>query len=48
MDLPDQYSGIGPDLSEHFLSKNRVEGILLIFISDYMYYDIICFYKLSS
>ncbi|PWA87078.1 protein FAR1-RELATED SEQUENCE 5 [Artemisia annua] len=29
MDLPDQYSGIGPDLSHHSLSKNVVEGDLM-------------------
>ncbi|PWA56260.1 protein FAR1-RELATED SEQUENCE 5 [Artemisia annua] len=30
MDLPDQYSCIGPDLSHHSLSKNDVEGILSV------------------
>lgn len=33
MDLPDQFSGIGPDLSEHSLSKNVVEGIFSVYIS---------------
>ncbi|PWA66545.1 FAR1 DNA binding domain-containing protein [Artemisia annua] len=29
MDLPDQYSGIGPDISHHSLSKIAVEGDLM-------------------
>ncbi|PWA36440.1 FAR1 DNA binding domain-containing protein [Artemisia annua] len=30
MDLPDQYFGIGPNLSHHSLSKNAVEGDLMM------------------